>query len=77
MVIASNGGDYSDSAGSIRTEPIDLSYNEITRFGPGDCWIVLDRTSVSSENQEERFQVELLADQPGAIECGVWRAWDD
>lgn len=77
MVIASNGGDFSDSAGSIRTEPIDLSYNEIRRFGHGDCWIVLDRMSVSSDNQEERFRIEIFADQPDAIDCGVWRAWDD
>ncbi|KAK4540862.1 hypothetical protein LTR36_008804 [Oleoguttula mirabilis] len=72
--VASNGGEYADSAGGIRTEDIDLS-PEMKRYG--DMWLVLDRLYASSEGQEERFSVELFVDQPDAVECGVWRAWDD
>ncbi|CAK3965009.1 related to Calpain-like protease palB RIM13 [Lecanosticta acicola] len=75
--IASNGGEYSDSAGAVRTEPIDLSQEHYRRYGYRDCWIVLDRMYVSSESQDERFSVELFVDQPDAIEVGVWRAWED
>lgn len=74
ILIASSGGQYADSAGDVRTEDIDLS-PDMKRYG--DMWLVLDRMYVSSEGQDERFSVELFIDQPDAVSCGVWRAWDD
>ncbi|KAF7196103.1 Calpain-like protease palB/RIM13 [Pseudocercospora fuligena] len=76
IMIASNNGEYSESAGAVRTDPIDLG-PDFWKMGYRDCWIVLDRMYVSSESQEERFQVELFLDQPDAVDVGVWRAWDD
>lgn len=77
ILMTSNGGEYSDSAGAVRTEPLDISQDMIFRYGYRECWIVLDRMYVSTEAQEERFAVELFVDQPGAVEVGVWRAWED
>ena len=74
ILIASGGGEYSDAAHGIRTEDIDLS-PDMRKYG--DCWLVLDRMYVSAEAQEERYSVELFVDQPDAVECGVWRAWED
>ncbi|KAK5125229.1 hypothetical protein LTR85_000905 [Meristemomyces frigidus] len=72
--VASNGGEYADSAVGIRTEDVDLS-PEMKRYG--DMWLVLDRMYAGFDEQEERFSVELFVDQPDAVGCGVWRAWDD
>ena len=77
ILMASNGGEYSDSAGAVRTEPLDISQDMIFRYGYRECWIVLDRMYVWTEAQEERFAVELFVDQPDAVEVGVWRAWED
>ena len=74
ILITSNGGEYSDTAGGIRTEDIDLK-PDMRRFG--DIWIVLERMYVSVEGREERMSVELFVDQPDAVSCGVWEAWDD
>ncbi|CZT15376.1 related to Calpain-like protease palB/RIM13 [Ramularia collo-cygni] len=76
VVTASNGGDYADSSGLVRTEPVDLGPN-FRRYGHRDCWLVLDRMYVSEETREERFAVELFVDRPDAVEVGVWRAWED
>lgn len=76
VLIASNGGDYADSSGLVRTDPLDLG-PEFRKYGHRDCWLVLDRMYVSSETQEERFGVELFVDRPEAVEVGVWRAWED
>lgn len=74
ILIASGGGEYADSRGGIRTEDIDLSPDLLQA---GDCWLVLDRMYVSAEGQEERYSVDLFADNPGALAVGVWRSWDD
>ena len=74
ILIASNDGEYSDSAGGIRTQDIDLK-PDLRRYG--DIWIVLDRMYASAEGHEERMAVELFVDQPDAVSCGVWRAFDD
>ena len=74
ILIASNGGEYSDSAGGIRTEDIDLK-PDFRRYG--DIWMVLDRMYVNTEGREERVSVELFVDQPYSVECGVWREFDD
>ncbi|KAK5114704.1 hypothetical protein LTR62_002278 [Meristemomyces frigidus] len=73
--IASNGGEYADCRGGVRTEDVDLK-PEITQHGEGP-WLVLDRRYVGEEVQEEIFSVELLVDQPDALTCSVWRAWED
>jgi calpain-7 len=73
ILVASNGGEYSDNAGGIRTEDIDLKPDH-RRYG--EIWIVLDRMYVNAEDREERISVEMFVDQPGAVECGVWREWD-
>lgn len=73
ILIASNGGEYSSSAGGIRTEDIDLSPEMRQRE---EMWIILERLH-TSDVYEERLVVELFVDQPDAISCGVWRAWDD
>lgn len=77
VLIASNGGEYADSSGLVRTDPIDLGPEFIRRAGYRDCWLVLDRMYVSSETREERFGVEVFVDRPGGVEVGVWRAWED
>lgn len=74
MLVASNGGDYSDSAGGIRTEDIDL---DSTMRSYGEMSIVMDRMYASAGESEERFSVELYMDQPNAVTCGVWRTVDD
>jgi hypothetical protein len=74
ILIASNGGEYSDSAGGIRTEDVDLK-PDYRRYG--EVWIVLDRMYINAEEREERLSVELFVDQPDVVSCGVWRDWDD
>ena len=74
IMIASKSGEYSDCAGGIRTEEIDLG-PDIRRYG--EIWIVLDRMYASAEKREERYSVELFVDQPDSVSVGVWRAWDD
>ncbi|KAK3702819.1 cysteine protease [Vermiconidia calcicola] len=74
ILMASNGGEYSDSAGGIRTEDLDLQ-PDMRCFG--EIWIVLDRLYVSAEGREERLSVELYVDQPDAVSCGVWRDFED
>lgn len=76
VLIASNGGEYADSSGSVRTDPMDFG-PDLRKYGHRECWIVLDRMYVSSETGEESFKVELFVDRPEALEVGVWRAWDD
>lgn len=73
--IASGGGEYADSSSGVRTDDFDLSPADVQRHK--DLWLVLDRMYVSSEAQDERYAVELFVDQPDALGCGVWRAWDD
>lgn len=74
VLISSGNGEYSDATSGIRTEDFDLS-PDLTRFG--DSWLVLDRMSVSSEDRDERFAVDLYVDQPDGLVCGVWKAWND
>jgi hypothetical protein len=76
VLIASHGGEYADSSAAVRTDPIDLG-PDFVKYGYRDCWLVVDRMYVSSEAQEESFALELLVDQPDAVEVGGWRAWED
>jgi len=73
---SSGGGDYSDAgAGGIQTEDVDLGPEMLRR---GDIWLVLERMYVSnSQEKEERYGVEVYVDQPGAMQWGYWREWDD
>lgn len=74
VLVSSNDGEYSDCAGGIRMDDIDLS-PEMRR--QGELWIVLDRIYASTEDSEERLVVELFVDQPNSIASGDWQAWDD
>ncbi len=74
ILVSSNEGEYSDNAGGIRTEDIDLK-PDFRRFG--EIWIVLERTSVNAEVREERLSVELFVDQPDAVSCGEWREFEE
>ncbi|SMR63707.1 unnamed protein product [Zymoseptoria tritici ST99CH_3D1] len=76
ILIASHGGEYADSSAAVRTNPLDLG-PDFVKYGYRDCWLVVDRMYVSSEEQEEGFAVELFVDQPNAVEVGGWRAWED
>ena len=70
---------HSDSsAGGIQTDDLDLDPGFLRRRG--DVWLVLERMYAHSSAQqvgEERFAVELFVDQPGAVEWGGWRGWED
>ncbi|KAF2732815.1 cysteine proteinase [Polyplosphaeria fusca] len=72
FVIASERGDYSDSA-VVRTESasIDPSENALN-----DLYLVLDRLSGPGGPIEEWYDVEIFTDMPKAFEIGVWREWD-
>jgi calpain-7 len=72
---SSGGGEYSDSSASgIQTDDLDIEPN-MRRLG--DVWLLLERMYAHSQVAEERFEVELFVDQPGAVEWGTWRATDD
>ena len=79
VLTCSGGGEYSDSsAGGIQTDDLDLDPGLLRRRG--DVWLVLERMYAHSSAQqvgEERFAVELFVDQPGAVEWGGWRGWED
>ena len=79
VLTCSGGGEYSDSsAGGIQTDDLDLDPGFLRRRG--DVWLVLERMYAHSSAQqvsEERFAVELFVDQPGAVEWGGWRGWED
>lgn len=74
ILITSNNGEYSDSAGGIRTEDIDLR-PDMMKFG--EMQIVMNRMYVSAEGPEERLSVDLFVDQTDAVSCGDWQACDD
>lgn len=74
ILVASNGGDFSDSAGGIRTEDVDLDRSILSY---GEMSLVMDRMYASAGESEERFSVELYMDQPNAVSCGVWRSIDE
>jgi calpain-7 len=73
ILIASGNGEFSNSAGGVRTEDVELK-PEMKKYG--DLWLVLDRMYPGSEQEEERYSVELFVDTPQGIACGVWRAMD-
>ncbi|KAK1069244.1 cysteine protease [Friedmanniomyces endolithicus] len=72
---ASNGGEYADCNGGVRTGEMDLAL-ETLRHGE-KLWLVLDRMYTSTDAREERFGVVIFLDQPDALACGPWRTWDD
>ncbi|KAK0308842.1 cysteine protease [Friedmanniomyces endolithicus] len=72
---ASNGGEYADCIGGVRTGGLDLA-PETLRHGE-QLWFVLDRMCTSTDAREEGFGVVLFLDQPDALACGAWRTWDD
>ncbi|KAF2723461.1 cysteine proteinase [Polychaeton citri CBS 116435] len=73
-LVTSSDGEYSDNAAGIRTEDIDLS-PDLTKSV--DVWLVLDRMYVAAGNQEERYNVEVFADQLNGLQFGSWREWED
>lgn len=75
VLTASNDGEYSDSTVAVRTTAMDLSPGS-RRNGNDDYWLVLERMYGSLELQQEHFSVELLVDQPNAIEVGAWQVWE-
>jgi hypothetical protein len=74
--MVSHGGEYADSSAAVRTDPLDLG-PDFVKYGYRDCWLVVDRMYVSSEEQEEGFAVDLFVDQPNAVDVGEWRVWED
>jgi calpain-7 len=77
VLTCSGGGEYSDSsAGGIQTDDLDLDPGFL-RQTRGDVWLVLERMYAAQQASEEGFAVELFVDQPGVVEWGGWRGWDD
>ena len=77
VLTCSGGGEYSDSsAGGIQTDDLDLDPGFLRRTR-GDVWLVLERMYAAQQASEEGFAVELFVDQPGVVEWGGWRGWDD
>ncbi|KAK3115596.1 cysteine protease [Teratosphaeriaceae sp. CCFEE 6253] len=72
---ASNDGEYADCVGGVRTQDMVLT-PQILRRGEG-LWLVVDRMYASTDAQKQRIGVELFVDQPDALDCGPWQAWDD
>lgn len=75
VLVSSNNGEYSDSAGGIRTEEVDLR-PDLRRWG--DIWVVVERMYNSTEGGEEGgLGVEVWSDQPNGVGWGQWREWED
>lgn len=74
ILIASAGGEYSDSIAGVRTDEIDLSPKTAA---DGHIWLVLERMYTPRDLPQEDFAVELFTETPDALGVGVWRKWDD
>ncbi|KAK6442886.1 cysteine protease [Oleoguttula sp. CCFEE 5521] len=73
VLLVSSDDEFADgSAGGVQTPEIDLR-PEMLRMG--DLWLVLE--TMYAPQQLESFVVELFLDQPGGVEVGAWRSWDD
>ncbi|OQO08117.1 hypothetical protein B0A48_06911 [Cryoendolithus antarcticus] len=73
VLLVSGDDDFADgSAGGVQTPEIDLR-PEMLRMG--DLWLVLE--TMYAPSQLETFVVELFLDQPGAVDVGAWRTWDE
>lgn len=76
ILIASAGGEYSDSIAGVRTDEIDLS-PQMFMGQDGQVWLVIERMFTPRELPEEILQVEMFTETPDALQVGVWRKWDD
>ncbi|KAF2466646.1 calpain-like protease palB/rim-13 [Lindgomyces ingoldianus] len=73
FLIASEGGEYADSA-TVRSESVTL---EPALASQGGLWLVLDRLCGPGSPVEEWYEVEIFTDIPKPCTVGVWRGWDD
>lgn len=74
ILMASGGGEYSDSLAGVRTDDLDLSPQTSKDT---DVWLVVERMFTPREVPEEILAVEMFTDAPDALQVGVWRKWDD
>lgn len=73
-IAQSNGGEYAESAGSIRTGDVDLWPDMLKQ---GQLWLVLERLVGGCGASEEQYMVQMwfegTAKPEDAVEIGAWR----
>ena len=74
ILVASSGGDYSDSLAGVRTEEIDIAPEMVK---DQRMWLVVERMFTPLGRQEEVLSVEMFTEMRDNIVVGVWRKRDE